>query len=282
MRWASLSQIAMMLSLLSITACNSIFVYGPPSLSTYPEGKIQTARDAANTAGEYATGYESRVTWLSSTPQMFEVPIIGTAIAGAFELAYGRAHKGPATTLLLTGAGLAAYESYYAPRSRVPIAQSGADAMRCIQAVALGVTIFDTTTPTEKSSASTLLEGMTQKTSLRELASEASPLAGLAFKTLADNADTTVAQLREAIRQINSKITSRNNATSVQPDTAAIAANLKKAIQQSSTQQAQVEAALKEIYKDDPSKASRVLASAPVQKAATLPADVAACVAQAG
>ena len=83
----------------------------------------------------YVKAYDARADDLADDIQLFELPIIGSAVGAATALSVN-SYKFIPLGFALGGGTASIVEGYYAPRQRVPIYDKGAQAMRCIQNLA--------------------------------------------------------------------------------------------------------------------------------------------------
>lgn len=264
---------------LGTTGCNTIFDYSAPKIDD-SLADATTLPKVAKVATDYAAAYETWHQWLANTPQVFEVPIIGTGIAAAAELAYGKAHPGPITSVALAGGGLAAIETYYAPKQRMLIYLAGSDAMNCVAGIANQLTATPIGVATRfkamgvGAGAVTTLGGLAAITPVQN--------AKLTFELLTQTDADAVQNLKDAIQQINSRIVTRGSATAAQPDPQKIAADLKKAAQSDANVQHNTMAALETVPGVTPDQIGEFLTAPAINELTNFNTELTACIAKAG
>lgn len=272
--------ITLLFIVLSLSACHTVFDYSSPS----PSNGTDTIKDAATGAAvatEYAQAYDDWAKNLAWAPQALELPIIGTAIGTAAELAFSHPHVGPATSLALAGAGLYALDNYWAARDRMAIYLAGSQAMRCVAGVAQGLETTQVNASFRLLSTASLTVN-----SFRDLSAQSSdPLTVSILATAAATADSVPGLLRDAIDQINTKVvTSAANKSTNQNPTQIISA-LKDAIKNDTQKQQQTIVAVQNLVdekKITQMQASAFMASAAAQALQTVDSDLKTCIAKAG
>lgn len=181
------------------------------SVKTFKLASVTTVPAAETCALFYAGYYAQGSGNMENARQLFEVPAIGTVIAGAYQALYSSGGNAIAATAL-AGASLLTFENYYAPRQRAAIYSDGFDAMACIAGLAK--------TRAVSSSASTA-------TGLAALASFSDNKAILLAD--ANDYESAGSLLRDAIIMINKRIQRRVGATSTSPNLSELASEIKKA-----------------------------------------------------
>lgn len=214
----------------------------------------------------YARAYDEWARNLAATPQLFEVPIIGTAIATVAELAFSHPHVGPATSLALAGGGLYALNNYYAARDRMAIYLAGAQAMRCIAQIANGVT------PPMLNAGIAALSSVARGPALA---------AGVLSASILGDATATAKSipevLRDAIDQVNTKVVTDAASKSAKPNPTQIVSDLKSAIKTDQQRQQRLQAAVTAGL-----LGAQVLSDPNTQSLITFESDIKTCVAKAG
>ena len=224
----ALGRICACLSALCLVGCGTIFDYSVPKVDVAKD--LSTLEWVQAAAKEYRDKYQERANSAATSAQVFEVPIIGSAIATASILAFEGSSKA-ALGVGLGGGGLAAYETYYAPRDRVAIYASGADAMSCVERLAKR-------TPSSETLSSATGAGFTSfgiLTSIQrsdELSAPTKLTLGQVLTTVRQAPD----DLASAIDQINSRIQNRALNASARLDFQKISDDLRKAAQSAAQQ----------------------------------------------
>ncbi len=286
--------------LLTGCATNTLFDYAPQE----PTSEVVSTLQAANAASFSVKAYEAWAKNISVTPQLFEVPIIGTAVGAVVAMAYGKPHPGPVASLAITGGALALLDNYYNPRARLKIYGASEVAMRCIERTAVPL-IAD-----ERKSGSIVIGDEPFKFDYRSTQYTLSQLAEVApdrqtqvaLQNLSRLENEKAQMLAEAIDQVNSTALTRGVDASIPPDAAKIATDLKNAIQNAQNVKNQTDAArpginaavqrqLARALRVDAAAAAAIAANEPppnplddlrVQKLQSLQSDISACVTQAG
>jgi hypothetical protein len=241
-------------ALTTLNACSgTIFNYTPAK--TQPTlADVTSTYQAYSVSNVSAAAFDDWATNVAMTPQFFEIPLIGAAIAGVAELAYGHTHTGPAISLALAGCGLAVIDNYYNPRTRVGVYTDAASAMRCITRTAAplisdeqsqtittasgGKVTVVTDTPYTYNDGTGGIFTIAQAEAAATDAQTQTTLQNLVFL------ETNKARLlADAMEQVDSRAVARGLSASAAPDVSTITSNLKSSLQTTQTQQANAAAA---------------------------------------
>ena len=223
---------------------NTVLNYTPattdPSLA-----QVTSTYKAMIVANLAASMYDQWAQNVANVPQLFEIPIIGTAIAAVAELAYSHPHVGPALSLGIAGGSLAALNSYYNPRARVSVYYDSAEAMRCTARVAaplisdehvIMITLADgSSAQVVTDTPYTFDDGHGGKVTLAQVVASAATDAQTkaALQPLVILEQDKASLLADGMDQVNARAIARGLNASAAPNVSTISSNLKTSLQSS-------------------------------------------------
>jgi len=239
----------------TLGACsgNTVFDYTPeatkPTLS-----EITSTYQALVVADAVAGNYDQWAANVARTPQLFDIPIIGTLIFGATELAYSHPHTAPATSAAIAAASLAVLSNYYNPRARVTVYSDAAEATRCIARVARPLVTDEKVIEVKLASGTTQQVVGDEPYTYDDGAGGKVTIAMVAQKSTDQQTKTTLDSIvfieinkarwiADAISQVNAKAINRGLNASVAPDVSKFTSDFKSKYQAATVQQAHADAA---------------------------------------